>query len=91
MSHRGFKQLSLRRRNKPLVLFMRGVLQMGVGNVSDNQRIVNPGQGLVGQAVAAREPVPAVVVSFPSLEDAFCREVDLPRDPPEAEETPTSR
>lgn len=65
---------------------------MGVGDVSDNQqRIVDPGQGLVGQAVAAREPVPAVVVSFPLLEEAFCREVDLPRDPPEAEREPTNR
>lgn len=52
--------------------------QIGAGP-SSAQRVVKPGQGLVGNVAAAGTPGVAVVVMDPSKEEAFCQEVDLPR------------
>ncbi|CAM9142488.1 unnamed protein product [Laminaria digitata] len=53
--------------------------EIGAGP-SSAQRVVKPGQGLVGKAAAAAGTAGgAVVVMDPSREEAFCQEVDLPR------------
>lgn len=52
--------------------------QIGAGP-SSTQRVVKPGQGLVGNAAAAGTAGVAVVVVDPSKEGAFCQEVDVPR------------
>ena len=60
---------------------------MQVGAGTSNQRVVEPGKGLVGQAVAAGKGVAAqgggdgggiLMTSDPSKEKAFAAESDLP-------------
>lgn len=69
-------------------------MQIGAG--TSNQRIIEPGKGLVGQVVAART-APAegggeggrggiLVTNDPSKEKAFVAEFDLPHPPGEGTE-----